>query len=295
MSGAEQADATVVLTPELLVSEIRHLPSAPKVLPRLKRLLQDANAPLDEIIKLIRLDPCIALSVLQMGNAAYFARGERCATVEDAVRRVGFDRVYEMVAYAVASQVLVRPLDVYGIESEVLWQRSVACALSAEVLAEITGEDAPIAYTAGLLHAVGMVAIDEWALRHRRDLQLAWTDEAREFSISERAELGFDQAEVGAALLRTWEFPTEMWLPLHWQYDPAGAASHGRLAAIVCVAKWLSYAALSTGAPPALPESRVLKSLRISSDRLRFCLPEVRRRLSAVSEIVSFDPESRAA
>src|SRR5690606_40282648 len=115
MSGAESVDVEIALTPELLVSEIKHLPSAPKVLPRLKRLLQDANAPLDEIIKLIRLDPCIALRVLQLGNAAYFARGERCATVEEAVRRVGFDQVYELVAYAVASQVLVRPLEVYGI------------------------------------------------------------------------------------------------------------------------------------------------------------------------------------
>lgn len=294
MSGEASVAVEVALTPELLVSEIKHLPSAPKVLPRLKRLLLDANAPLGEIIKLIRLDPCIALRVLQVGNAAYFARGERCATVEEAVRRVGFDQVYELVAYAVASQVLVRPLEVYGIESEVLWQRSVGCALAAEVLAEITGEDAAIAYTAGLLHAVGMVAIDEWALRHRRDLQLAWADETREYSVSERTELGFDQAEVGAALLRTWEFPAEIWLPLRWQYAATTTELQGRLAAIVCAAKWLCYTVLTTGSSPALPAEPVLRLLRISPERLRFCLPAVRKRLAAVREIVNLDPGPRA-
>jgi len=39
---------------------VKHLPSAPKVLPRLKRLLQDGNSSMQEIALLIRLDAAIA-------------------------------------------------------------------------------------------------------------------------------------------------------------------------------------------------------------------------------------------
>ena len=129
-----------VLSPEAIVREVVCLPSAPKVLPRLKQLLSDGNSATHEIVALIRLDPGIAARVLQMGNCAYFATGVRCFTVDEAVTRVGYDRVYELVAYAVASQVLVRPLDIYGIEADELWRMSVACALAAAKLSSASRE-----------------------------------------------------------------------------------------------------------------------------------------------------------
>src|SRR6185369_15331136 len=116
-------------------------------------------------VALIRLDPGIAARVLQVANSAYFAKGVRCFTVDEAVNRVGYDQIYELVSYAVESQVLVRPLDVYRIEADELWKMSVAAALAAELLADRTGVNRESAYTVGLLHCVGMVAIDEWALR----------------------------------------------------------------------------------------------------------------------------------
>ena len=88
------------LTPEDLVREVKHLPSAPKVLPRLKQLLCDGNSAMHEIVAFIRLDPGIAARVLQVGNSAYFSKGVRCFTVEEAVNRVGYDQVYELVNYA---------------------------------------------------------------------------------------------------------------------------------------------------------------------------------------------------
>src|SRR3954464_9581213 len=105
-------------TPEDIVREVKHLPSAPKVLPRLKQLLSDGNSAMHEIVALIRLDPGIAVRVLQTANSAYFSKGVRCFTVDEAVNRVGYDQVYELVSFAVASQVLVRPLDIYAIDAD---------------------------------------------------------------------------------------------------------------------------------------------------------------------------------
>jgi len=208
------------LTPEDIVCEVKHLPSAPKVLPRLKQLLCDGNSAMHEIVALVRLDPGIAARVLQVANSAYFSKGVRCVTVEEAVNRVGYDQIYELVSYAVASQVLVRPLGIYGIEADELWTMSVACALGAEALAEHTHQDRNVAYTIGLLHCVGMVALDEWSLRSGRPLAFHSSGFPRESIEAERAVLGFTQAETGAALLRHWEFPVTISEPVRWQYTP---------------------------------------------------------------------------
>ncbi|MDP2136399.1 MAG: HDOD domain-containing protein, partial [Candidatus Didemnitutus sp.] len=126
----------------------------------MKKLLCDGNSAIPEVVALVRLDPGISARVLQVGNSAYYSQGLRCYTVEEAVARVGYDRIYELVANAVASQVLVRPLACYAIEADELWESSIACAVAAEFLAEHLKFERDIAYTVGLLHGVGLVVID---------------------------------------------------------------------------------------------------------------------------------------
>ncbi len=277
-----------VLSPEAIVREVVCLPSAPKVLPRLKQLLSDGNSATHEIVALIRLDPGIAARVLQMGNCAYFATGVRCFTVDEAVTRVGYDRVYELVAYAVASQVLVRPLDIYGIEADELWRMSVACALAAEALAERTNQDRNVAYTIGLLHAVGMVAIDEWALQKGHPFTLKNMGFPREAMESERAVLGFTQAETGCALLKHWGFPHSISEPVRWQYTPRASASQARMATLLFAAKWLRSAVCTpAGAlPPPPPEAGQLAMLGLGPVALQAMVKDVAARLAAVNSLL---------
>ena len=276
--------ASSVLTPEDIVREVKHLPSAPKVLPRLKQLLSDGNSAMHEIVALIRLDPGITARVLQVSNSAYFAKGVCCFTVDEAVHRVGYDQIYELVSYAVASQVLVRPLNVYGIEADDLWKMSVACALSAEALAQRTGQDRNAAYTAGLLHCVGMVAIDEWAQRHTRALVLHVAPFPREASEGERAAFGFTQAETGGALLHDWGFPESITEPVRWQYAPRASASETRMACLLFTAKWLRNAVCGVRAP--LPAAAQLQPLGLAPAVLHGLAAEITLRLEDVSSLL---------
>jgi len=276
------------LTPDAIVREVTHLPSAPKVLPRLKQLLGDGNSAMHEIVAFIRLDPGIAARVLQVANSAYFNRGVRCFAVDEAVNRVGYDQVYELVSYAVASQVLVRPLDVYGIDADDLWEMSVACALAAEELAVRTGQDRSAAYTVGLLHSVGMVAIDEWALRNARSLSLPYAGFPREAVESERAAFGFTQAETGEALLKHWEFPPEISAPVRWQYAPRASTGQARMACLLHAAKWLRSAvcAPAGAARPPLPDATLLQPLALKPDALDGMVEGIATRLEEIGALL---------
>jgi HD-like signal output (HDOD) protein len=288
MIAAAMKSPQRLLTPDDIVGAVRHLPSAPKILPRLKRLLCDGNSAVHEIVALIRFDSGIVARVLQVSNSVYFGKGARCLTVEEAVSRVGFDQVYELVSYAVASQVLVRPLEVYGLEADELWKISVACALGAETVAEHTGQDPEMSYTIGLLHGVGMVAIDGWALQHARHLKLPTLAFPQEASASERAVLGFTQAEVGGALLREWGFAREMTEPVRWQYAPHGAGSEKRMADLLFAAKWLRSAVCAADPVdwPPLPDAACLQSLDLTPSQLENMVADVVVRLDEVSSLL---------
>lgn len=274
------------LTPDALARQLTHLPSAPKVLPKLKRLLGDGNSSLHEVVSLVRLDPGIAARVLQVGNSAFYSHGIRCYTVEDAVHRVGYDHVYELVSTAVAAEVLVRPLEVYSLEADELWQSSVTCAVAAETLADIVGIDRDIAYTIGLMHRVGMVAINDWLTRGNRIARFECGNLPLECIAQERSLLGFNNAEVGGALLRLWEFPPAMSEPVRWQYAPLSTAAHCRLASLLSLSKWIRNQLSDAGGLEREVDAELLKQAGVPASRLVPSLERVRGRISEIQSML---------
>lgn len=294
MAPSQSSNAPAArLTPEKVVEDIRDLPAAPKVLPKLKRLLSDGNSSLYEIVGLIRVEPGIAARVLQVSNSAYYCKGgARCASVEEAVGRVGYDQVYEMVMYAVASQVLVRPLATYRIEADDFWRISVACGISAEVLAEMVGQPRDTAYTLGLLANIGMVAIDSWALRNNPSLLMTPKPYPKEYTQSERALVSFTHADVGSVLLARWDFPQEVCESVKWQYSPLSAGTHSKLACLLYASKWLRAAVCPEvhGAPEP-PADAFLQPLRLNVERLTKIAEDVKARMEDLKTLLEADEE----
>lgn len=277
------------VTPGEIVKSVPHLPSAPKVLPRLKALLQDGNSALDRIVSMIRLDPGLAAKVLQVGNSLYFFTGARCHTVEDAVARIGYNEIYALVSQAVSMQGLLnRPVVVYRMDADAMWARSVCCAIGSEAIASRVGVDPAAAYTLGLLHGIGMIAIDEWAHNTGTELKLAIHAFPTEATRSERAYFGFTHADVGSCLLEGWDFPEEIADPVRFQYSPGSAASWPALAALLVAARWIRSAVLTPrGHPlPPLPSPAQIRPAGIAVAALTDAIPYVAGRFAAATTLL---------
>jgi len=281
-------DLSVRPSPEEVAAELPNLPSSPNVLPRLCALVQEEDVSLQELSSLLRLDPGLLARVLQLGNRLAGARALHCLTVEDAINLIGFDRIAAMIGQVAKAQIFARPVSLYGLDAEEWWRWSVSCALAAELLAERTGEDTSVAYTVGLMHSVGIVAIDEWAQHKAPSLIFMPRGGLCEFIESERALLGCTQAEVGAALLHQWGFPAIMVEPLRWQYAPYSSAGYSRMACLLNAAKWLRTVVCTEDElrPPPLPDAVVLQPLRITPERLVRYVVELRIRLGEVRNLV---------
>lgn len=270
---------------------LRYPPSAARVLPLLKHLLQDMDVSTFRIADAIRLDPGIAARVLHAANSVIYNRGERCTSVAAAVNMIGLENIYEMVANAVAEQVLVIPLAAYSLEAEEFWLRSVTTAIAAEQIADRRELDHNVAYTLGLLSGIGMVAIDQWIRVSQANVALFKRDFPRDYSDSERVLLGCTNADVGALVLQSWDFPPEMSLPVRWQYNPWDSRGHRQLSAMLFCAKWVSAQACRTdGQTAAPPDSRALAAINLSPQQLTPLVRDVRTRLREVQRQLDFQP-----
>lgn len=227
-------------TPESLVRKLTDLPPAPKVLHTLQRLLATPEIALGNVAEVVQLEPGLSAKVVRMANSTHFGRGAPVEEIMEAIQRVGLTGVHELVTFAVASQLVGRPLAAYGLDAQAVWSRAVACAIAASSLAERSDANRSDAYTAGLMHGLGLVVIDkhsskQWPPRRRR---IVSTGYPLDFATEEREWLGFSHAEAGAALLELWGFSDGVVTAVRHQLAPEEASTHRQLSMILATARW---------------------------------------------------------
>jgi HD-like signal output (HDOD) protein len=244
--------------------QIKMLSVAPQILPKLQTLIEDANTNPDDILDLIRLDTAMAARMIKTSNTAYFSPGFRIANIEDAVTYLGYDEVYRIVSLLAFAQIMRTPLHAFGLQSGELWRRSLACALAMNSLAPLLVQgEKRTAYTIGLLHSVGMVFVDKQLCANKAPLPTGPVDE-REVRL-----LGVTHAEVGAYVLRQWNFPEEIIEPVRCQFEPLDCLAHGKLACLLHVARCIMQSILhppKDGEPAIEPDPLVATMLNLPSD-----------------------------
>ena len=253
-------------------------------------ILNDYTASMEDVMTLIKLEPGVAARVLQMGNSAYYSsRGGRCSSLDDAVSRIGSLKIYEIVAFAVSAQLLMRKLGSYEMEADELWRRSVVCAISASLLAADCDIDPNTAYTMGLFHSVGMVAIDAWFKREEMTQRIESEGLPAETTEAEKRLIGFTNATTAAALLKSWSFQSSVCEAVRWQYSPLSAGVNRRAASLLHVAKWLQEASLNTVPAkfPPKPAEPVLKMIGLGEFDFEALYTAVREEFERVSLVLA--------
>ncbi len=235
------------LSPALLTSYLGEMPVAPAVLPRLQSLLLSDSFETGEVLELVRIDPGLAARLIHAAGSAACARGEPVRSLDEALFRLGSHEAYRLTATVAMSQFLNTPLQVYGVDPRTFWRQSVACALAMVDLAPAAKLDDRVAYTIGLLHAMGMVFIDH----HLRVTSgpLTQVHNNRSLDQQETELTGMSQAEVAAFILRSWNVSEEVVEPIEFQFNPGRAPHHRAMALLLGEAR-----SLATDIIAALPE-----------------------------------------
>jgi HD-like signal output (HDOD) protein len=265
-------------TPEALVRRLKNLPPAPKVLHRLQRLLVTPDASIDQIAAVVKMEPGLAARMVKMAQSTEFGRGARVDSIDEAVQRVGLTGVHELVTYAVAAALVGQPLHTYKLNAQLLWSRAIACALAAASLAERAGLSRCDAYTAGLMHGIGLLVIDRHSASQRTPHVLISSGYPLDFSPAEQEWLGFNHADAGAALLEMWGFSEPVITAVRWQLTPEKAATHRQLSMILATARWArSLFCVPEETIPELPSTVWLEESGVEIDDFGTWLDEVRR------------------
>lgn len=215
-----------------VAAAIATLPPVSAVLQRILNILRDPNAPLEDIARLVRAETGLASQVLRMANSAYFGLPSPATTIDEAIQRLGIAEVNRLVTVLGSRQLFLQPLRAYGISADLLWQFTLRVAVCAETLALYGESDRNSAHLAGVMHPVGMVALDRIASTRKAPPRAALTSIAD----WEQATFGTDNAVVAARVLRHWQFPDTLAATVAGRYDPPAGGTEGAGASLLHLA-----------------------------------------------------------
>ncbi|EKD88200.1 MAG: metal dependent phosphohydrolase [uncultured bacterium] len=222
---------------DTIIRTVENLRPMPTSITRALRAIEDSNATSVEISEIIGLDQALSASILQSANSVAMGFSTDCSKLSEAVMRLGFKRLKGLILGIAAVGPFNQSLKGYRFGAGELWNHSIATAVSAEWIArELRYPDPEEAYTAGLLHDMGKLFLDQFVFSDYTrivDLMLKYK---LTLYMAEEQLLGIDHAKVGGLIAEKWNFPVVLVDAIRYHHTPSFARSNQRLPSIVNIA-----------------------------------------------------------
>ena len=180
------------------------IPPFPPIAVRALQLVSDSESSLIELCNLIRADPSFSTAVLRIANSPLVAFSKNITSMVQAAMLLGFRRLRNVVVTLGLKSYL------NGGYSSILvpcWRHSLACALIAQKASMLCGYDKDFAFTAGIMHDLGRIAMastlpSEYAVVVERRAN-------RPYDVLpiEREIFGVDHCIAGRSLATLWGLP----------------------------------------------------------------------------------------
>ena len=210
------------------------IPSLPEVVIRINAAIENPNIGVNEVAKLIQLDPALAARLLKIANSPLYRQNLELRDLKQAIQRLGLRVTRNIVTSLVLHNIFNIQSDRLRFKIKELWQHSCRVAAISQVLARITtGLQPDRAMLAGLLHDIGVLPVLVYADQYAYiESNLPRLDEI----------ISQTRVDLGEKVLQQWQLGDDLLIvpaaAEDWQRDHPGMADYGDL---VQVAQLHSY------------------------------------------------------
>ncbi len=220
---------------------VEQIQPIPQVALKILRLINEDEYEIGKLAEQIRSDQVISAKTLKLCNSALFSRSVRIDSLDHALAFLGMETLVKVViSSAMENFFNISTPAGYSLCKGGLYHHAVGTAIIAEKLAAMTGRAKPAtAYTAGLLHDIGKVVLDQYVAAVHPLFYRQLADETADLCQAEKNLFGLDHTQVGNRLARKWSFPHSLADVICHHHAPEKAAENVALVHIVYLADLL--------------------------------------------------------
>ena len=185
----------------------------------------------------IRQDQVICAKALKACNSALFSCVKKIDSIDHALAFLGVKNLVKLIVSSAMGNFYDRSVSGYSLCKGGLYHHAVGTAIIAEKLANLSAKvNSGLAYTAGLLHDIGKVVLDQYIASAYPLFYRQLFEERAHFSEAEKKILGIDHTEAGYDLASRWSLPDSLIDPIRYHHEPENAVRNIELTHIVYLA-----------------------------------------------------------
>ncbi|MBW1766922.1 MAG: HDOD domain-containing protein [Deltaproteobacteria bacterium] len=212
----------------------------PQIALKIIRMIQDHRHSLQDMAKEVRQDQVVSAKVIRLCNTPFFSMKMKIASIDRALVMLGEKHFLQLVVSASLEDFFPEDGLGYSLCKGGLYNHALGAAMIAETLANITGKaSADIAYTAGLLHDVGKVVLDQYIAHAHPFFYRRTQVDGIDLVVVEREVFGITHTEVGSRLAERWSLPENLADAIRHHHCPEEATVNPDLTHLVYLADLL--------------------------------------------------------
>jgi len=199
------------------------LPALPQVVLDVQDALSRENVSIDEIAARISHDQALAARTLRLANSSFYGVRGRVVSIRSAIGVLGL-RSMSTLLTAAAIGGAVQRVDCEDFRLDDFWRHSIAVALCAQAIARTLRVETDAAFTAGLLHDLGRLALASKAPTEMAAIVARRGADDSTMLEAEHQVLGADHALIGARVAARWHFGAQVVDAIRLHHEPPTAA-----------------------------------------------------------------------
>ncbi|MCM8529271.1 MAG: HDOD domain-containing protein [Lentisphaeraceae bacterium] len=254
---------------------IEDIPSLPLTALKIIRLANDVNAPPQEMLETIRVDPVITGKVLQLINSSYFGLSANVTDLRQALVMLGNNTIKNLALTSALLQTMKSKGSGHAeLDLDGLWLRSLATAVGAKIIAKAAGLPRlqhDEFFLIGLLHDLGRIFIFQFLADEYVEVIEKAKNEDIPLEESERSILTMSSPEIGGLLAEKWQLPPNISAGIRNHRDPENAGDFEKICAIIKMAAYIvreKEIGWSEGLPLPGPPEKAIEIVGVSLEKL---------------------------
>ena len=260
-----------------IIQDLGQIPTMPTIAAKVMQIVNDPHSSAEDVAKFISRDVALTSKVLRLANSAFYGIPRTISSVNSAIVILGFNTIRSLVLSASVLKVFPARPGLISFDRKAFWKHSFMVGIASRMLAQVYRKkklvDMETAFSAGLLHDIGKIILEQYANEDYLPVLKAAKEKGLPLFMVEKSLLGMSHADVSGMLVDKWQMPNELRIPIINHHSPLEDKGSQDMACIVHYANHLCHlkgsgCMDSETFAPFIPEIETLLGLGVTQEQL---------------------------